>query len=397
MIRQALELKRLTIDPDMNPRDGLKQEVITNYAEDMREGAVFPPLVVYNDGSALWLSEGFHRVYAAYQAGLTELEAEIRTGTKRDAWLNAIGSNATHGAQRTKGDTKKAIEMAFQYLIDEGRPLEGPNRITNVEVAEMAKVSKQYVGQVYDEVMEKLRIKVNSLHDQKIKRPPTQVDPTAEIDRLQKDLDKAVEMATAAEAKAAELYQAREKARREAEARAKAEKELQTFRAEVQEKQKEEIERRLEELKKNIKPEVREVEVQVPVEDPTTAFKLKKALEERERMEAELDRIKREQREMTRLEKDKVKLEAELKNLRMKARDEKAELTLYEAIDTIERVTFIRDRVHDLCNRNQLTISQLDKTETVLENLSIAIKEALVVVQASRGALTKEGGLKVVE
>ena len=131
-------------------------------------------------------------------------------------------------------------------------------------------------------------------------------------------------------------------------------------------------------------------EKEIKVENPETLRKLNEA-------EAKLKKIESDKKTILQLEEKKIDLEAELKTLRMKARDEKAELTLYEAIDTIERVTFIRDRVHDLCNRNQLTVQQLDKTETVLENLSVAIKEALVVVRASRGALTKEGGLRIVE
>ena len=76
-----IPIDSIRLDGDTQSRDGVKQDIVNEYADDMREGAVFPPVIVYDDGKSKWLSEGFHRLYAARQAGAQEIEAEVRQGT----------------------------------------------------------------------------------------------------------------------------------------------------------------------------------------------------------------------------------------------------------------------------------------------------------------------------
>ena len=44
------------------------------------------------------------------QAGHTEIPADIRQGTRRDAVLFSTGANATHGLPRTREDKWRAVE-----------------------------------------------------------------------------------------------------------------------------------------------------------------------------------------------------------------------------------------------------------------------------------------------
>ncbi len=57
------------------------------YASDMREGASFPPVLLFNDGTQHWLADGIDRVLAAEMIGLTEIAAKVMLGTQRDAVL----------------------------------------------------------------------------------------------------------------------------------------------------------------------------------------------------------------------------------------------------------------------------------------------------------------------
>ena len=63
--------------------------------EQLAEGGLrFPPVILFTDGADFyWLGDGFHRVFAARKAGLTEITAEVRPGTRRDALLFGIGAN----------------------------------------------------------------------------------------------------------------------------------------------------------------------------------------------------------------------------------------------------------------------------------------------------------------
>jgi hypothetical protein len=96
-------------DGGTQPRAAIKMDVVREYAEAMAEGATFPPVTVYYDGSDYWLADGFHRVAAAKRIGTVELEAEIRQGTRRDAILHSVGANAQHGLRRTNADKRRAV------------------------------------------------------------------------------------------------------------------------------------------------------------------------------------------------------------------------------------------------------------------------------------------------
>lgn len=93
-------------------RFGLNGSVVYDYAELMKAGHVFPPIVVFSDGTdKVWLADGFHRVAAAKEAGATEIAAEVRAGTQRDAMLYANGeANRDHGLQLTREDKRNRVE-----------------------------------------------------------------------------------------------------------------------------------------------------------------------------------------------------------------------------------------------------------------------------------------------
>src|SRR6516164_4609594 len=90
---QILELSWITRDPELQVRDGLNDDLVGQYAQDMMASVSFPPVVVYWDGELYWLSQGFHRCAAADAAGLTTILAEIRQGTRQEARVDAAGSN----------------------------------------------------------------------------------------------------------------------------------------------------------------------------------------------------------------------------------------------------------------------------------------------------------------
>lgn len=70
METSEVKLASIRLDGGTQPRAELREDVIEDYAEAMRAGAVFPPVVVYFDGEAYWLADGFHRVKAARGAGV---------------------------------------------------------------------------------------------------------------------------------------------------------------------------------------------------------------------------------------------------------------------------------------------------------------------------------------
>lgn len=105
-----LPLRSIRTDQAIQQRAGiLNNGIVAEYTEAMKSGATFPPVVVFHDADFYWLADGYHRVEAADEAGLKEIKAEIRAGTKRDAILFAVGANRDHGLRRTRDDVRRAI------------------------------------------------------------------------------------------------------------------------------------------------------------------------------------------------------------------------------------------------------------------------------------------------
>jgi hypothetical protein len=112
----ALTLAELRLDGGTQPRAELNALTVDEYAEKMGADERFPAVTVFDDGETRWLADGFHRVAAARQAGVTTIEADIVQGTRRDAVLYSVGVNATHGLPRTNADKRRA---ARTLLTDE--------------------------------------------------------------------------------------------------------------------------------------------------------------------------------------------------------------------------------------------------------------------------------------
>src|SRR5437016_4010919 len=94
-----LPVSAIKVDPACQARAEMSTETINEYADDMKEKGddTFPAIVVFHDGTDYWLSDGFHRYEAAKKAGMSALKSRIRQGTRRDAVLNSVGANASHG------------------------------------------------------------------------------------------------------------------------------------------------------------------------------------------------------------------------------------------------------------------------------------------------------------
>ena len=104
-----LELKQLRLDSRAQPRVVIDNRVVNDYAQQIREGATFPPVVAFRNGSVWWLADGFHRYHAHWQAGREKIDVDVREGTLRDAILHSLGANAEHGLRRSNADKRRAV------------------------------------------------------------------------------------------------------------------------------------------------------------------------------------------------------------------------------------------------------------------------------------------------
>jgi len=133
----AIALHRIIADERCQPRASMNADLVDDYAECMANGAVFPPLTVYSDGSTYWLADGFHRLFAARQSGRETIDVDVKPGDLRAAILHAVGANALHGMRRTNQDKRRSVET----LLEDAEW----SKWSNVTVAEKCAVSESFV------------------------------------------------------------------------------------------------------------------------------------------------------------------------------------------------------------------------------------------------------------
>jgi hypothetical protein len=140
----TVALDTLTLDAELQCRaKGTNKATVAEYAEALRAGAVFPAIVVFRDAKgAVLLADGWHRVEAAREAGLTELPADIREGGRKEALLFSAASNATHGLRRTNSDKRRAVMLVLAACP----------RWADRRIAEACGVGNKFVGDVRREV-----------------------------------------------------------------------------------------------------------------------------------------------------------------------------------------------------------------------------------------------------
>ena len=112
--RKFIDAGLIRLDGSTQPRCAINEDTVADYAEAMRDGASFPAVVVFNDGAALWLADGFHRFHATRAAGMPTILVEEHPGTRRDAILYGFGANVRHGLRETRADKRRKVEAMLR-------------------------------------------------------------------------------------------------------------------------------------------------------------------------------------------------------------------------------------------------------------------------------------------
>jgi len=111
----TLEIQKIRRDGGTQGRVTLNQSVVEEYAELMKAGTEFPPVRVWFDGDNYWLSDGFHRVAAAEQIGVTGISTVVCSGDLEDATWDCLSANACHGLRRSKPDLELIVKRALAH------------------------------------------------------------------------------------------------------------------------------------------------------------------------------------------------------------------------------------------------------------------------------------------
>ena len=153
---KKLKLTEIVTDAGTQVRAGLNEATVTDYAEALADGAEFPPVIVFHDGSRYIAADGFHRIHAAVRNGATQIECDVRKGNKSDALKFALGCNVHHGLRRTNADKRHAVELAVKEF----------GKFSDSTLAEICAVNRELVAEVR---------KINLLDSSRLTPPPTRI------------------------------------------------------------------------------------------------------------------------------------------------------------------------------------------------------------------------------
>lgn len=145
MTIQTLNVGLIRIDGNTQSRAEINSGIVAEYADAIKAGDRFPPIIVFFDGVANWLADGYHRLHGHLAVGKTSIEADVRTGEQRDAQIFSFGVNGTHGLRRSNEDKRKAVKT----MLEDAEWSKWSDRV----VARNCNVSQPFVSKLRSELI----------------------------------------------------------------------------------------------------------------------------------------------------------------------------------------------------------------------------------------------------
>jgi phage N-6-adenine-methyltransferase len=112
---RSLRIADIRRDGGTQPRDGVKDALVAEYARLMQDDVDLGPVDVMYDGTSYWLWDGYHRTAAAEHIGRFTVMAIVHQGTQTDAQWESYGANKAHGLNRSQEDKERAVKAALHH------------------------------------------------------------------------------------------------------------------------------------------------------------------------------------------------------------------------------------------------------------------------------------------
>jgi len=141
-MNKVMNIGALVLDAKLQSRTEIDEATVSDYADNIKEGDEFPPVLVFFDGISYYLTDGYHRYHAHKRAQKVSILCSVVNGTFRDAVLHATGVNSKHGMRRTHADKRKAV----MTLLDDFEWSDW----SNAEIARQCGVSPTFVANLRD-------------------------------------------------------------------------------------------------------------------------------------------------------------------------------------------------------------------------------------------------------
>jgi DNA repair exonuclease SbcCD ATPase subunit len=140
----------------------------------LQEAKELPAVTVYEDDHGCWLADGLHRLEARRRLGYSDILADVRPGTERDAMLYAFSANVRHGLASNRADRKQVAKI----MLEDEEWKEFPNR----KIGEICGLSHTTIGALRNSLESLSKIPSASRGVSSQKAPPNWRAAKQEID-----------------------------------------------------------------------------------------------------------------------------------------------------------------------------------------------------------------------
>lgn len=137
-----IHLTAIRFDSTTQVRAEINDATVTDYAERMVAGDIFPPAELFEESGAYYIGDGWHRLLAAQKNGDVTIQANAQPGGRVAAIKCALGANATHGLKRTNADKRRSVEVALSEF----------GNLSDREIAKICAVSHTVVASLREQL-----------------------------------------------------------------------------------------------------------------------------------------------------------------------------------------------------------------------------------------------------
>jgi len=136
VVTERVRLELLVLDYNLYPRNAINSERVSQYADAMRAGSMFPPIRIERGTNRI--VDGFKRYTASRRLGLEDINAEVyEFDDEAEVFYYALAWNAAHGEPLDTFDISRCI------LIGEKLGL------TRERIAEAAHITIDKLERIY--------------------------------------------------------------------------------------------------------------------------------------------------------------------------------------------------------------------------------------------------------
>lgn len=119
---KIMKLNDIKIDMNHYPREYYSDDTAEKYAQAMKMGSKFPPVMVAKIEGTTYLVDGLHRLKAHQKNCEEHIQAEINSkiSSFQELYIEAVKTNIRHGRPLSVDDRENIAKKLAEFQLEEG-------------------------------------------------------------------------------------------------------------------------------------------------------------------------------------------------------------------------------------------------------------------------------------